>query len=90
VTEIFALLASYYICAADAEVGRLTQPERFACNERYQTIKRSFLTEDVSVDSSGRLSPEQNTLAYRRFKAWEAENDALIRSLKQKRAKSFP
>lgn len=79
--EIVALLSIYYSCASLAEHGLLTQEERFACNATYQEAKVLFLAEDAPALGTT-LSPEQNTLAFRRFKAWEAANEDLVRQLK--------
>lgn len=75
------LLALYYKCTALAEDGLLTQSERFACNATYQQAKRMFLEEPLH-DPSVVLTTEQNTLAYLRFKDWEAENPEVVRDLK--------
>ena len=79
--ELISLLTFYYACTALAEVGELTQAERFACNHSYQQVKRMFLEEELR-DPAVVLTGEQNVVAYRRFKAWEGENAALVRNLK--------
>ena len=80
--ELVVLLSVYYKCAALAETGSLTQEERFACNNTYQEAKRHFLDDDART-SGAMLTPEQNTEAYLRFKAWEAQNAELIEALKE-------
>ena len=75
------LLALYYKCTALATDGLLTQSERFACNATYQQTKRMFLEEPLQ-DPSVVLTREQNSLAYLRFKDWEAENAQLVQDLK--------
>ena len=80
--EIVTLLTVYYRCAALAEEGLLTQGERFACNDTYQQIKREFVQETADP-SDHVLRSQQNILAFRRFKSWEAENADLVRKLKQ-------
>ena len=82
--EIVAILSVYYICSADAALGQLSQQERFACNATYQSAKRAFLTEDEKSLEGLRLTVEENIRAYRRLKAWEAENAALVRELKSR------
>lgn len=79
--ELVLLLTVYYKCAALAAEGLLTQTQRFACNETYQQAKRQFLEGELSEPGSF-LTPEQNTQAYLRFKAWEAENADIVAALK--------
>ena len=80
--ELVLLLSVYYKCTALAAEGLLTQTQRFACNETYQQAKRQFLEGDLSAPGSV-LTPEQNTLAYLRFKSWEAENADIVAALKE-------
>ena len=77
-----ALLAIYYHCSVLAEDGLLSQPERFACNDTYQEIKRRFLDEELSPGQM--FSPQQNRVAYLRFKLWEADNADVVMTLKGK------
>lgn len=81
--EFLTLLTFYYKCAALAEEGLLTQEERFACNSTYQQIKGAFV-EQTAGPSDYALRSEQNVLAFKRFKSWEAENADLVRELKQR------
>lgn len=83
-TELITLLSVYYLCAADAAEGTLTQKERFACNETYQQAKRLFLDDAALRQPGSLLTPEQNTRAFLRFKAWEQENAELVASLKER------
>jgi hypothetical protein len=80
-SDLLTLLSVYYECVSLAHDGLLTQTERFACNETYQQAKRLFLDGHLRLPQSI-LTPEQNTLAYARFKAWEVENAELVRLLK--------
>lgn len=82
-TELLAILSIYYQCATLAEDWKLTQAERFACRDVYQTAKRMFL-EDGEHDPNARLTADQNLLAYSRFKAWEAENAALVEEMRRR------
>lgn len=79
--DLIDLLTVYYQCTPLAEAGLLTQVERFACNETYQQAKRLFLDGSLQLPGSV-LTHAQNTEAYLAFKAWEVENDALVRVLK--------
>lgn len=79
--DLLTLLEVYYQCTALAESHQLTQIERFACNETYQQAKRLFLDGPLQHPGSV-LTQEQNTLAYLRFKDWEAENADLIALLR--------
>lgn len=83
--EIVTLLSVYYICAAQAAEGLLTQRERFACNETYQQAKRLFLEDEALRRPGSVLTPQQNTRAFLRFKTWERENPALVAELKGRR-----
>ncbi|WP_298292479.1 hypothetical protein [uncultured Litoreibacter sp.] len=80
--ELVTLLTIYYACAADAAVGVLTQPQRFACNETYQQAKRLFADEPHLRHPGSVLTPEQNTVAYLRLRAWEAENASWVREVR--------
>ena len=80
-TDLMDLLTVYYQCAPLADAGLLTQTERFACNETYQQAKRLFLEGDLRLPGSV-LTLEQNTLAFLRFKEWEAANPDVIRVLR--------
>ncbi len=82
--DVITLLSIYYICAAEAALGNLTQDERFACNATYQAAKRTFLSAEERNVVSSRLTPSENVLAYQRFKAWEQENAELVARLKSK------
>ena len=82
--EIVALLSVYYVCSADAAVGRLTQEERFACSATYQAAKRAFLDEGERSLPGTRLTAKENRLAYTRFKAWEAANAEMVSDLKSR------
>ena len=73
------LLAAYYACVALANEGALSQAQRFACNDTYQSAKRMFLPEDASPGAI--LTPGQNVRAYLRFKRWETENPDIVRAL---------
>lgn len=76
--DILSFMSIYYKCSALAENWELTQPERFACNETYQIIKRLFVDAEVRQ----LLTPEQNAEGYRLFKSWEAANPDVVQSLK--------
>ena len=79
--DFVALITIYYECSALAEAHVLTQTERFACNETYQQAKRLFLDGPLAEPGSI-LTREQNTQAFLLFKAWEADNAALVAQLK--------
>jgi hypothetical protein len=79
--ELVTLLAVYYTCAEEAAHGRLTQTQRFACNETYQQAKNIFLDAEYRIPGTY-IPPAANVAAYRRFKAWEAENADLVADLK--------
>ena len=79
-TDFLAMMALYYACSGEAEFGRLTQQERFACNALYQDVKRAFLDEQALE----RMSPQDHALGYARFKAWEHENAGLVAELKRR------
>lgn len=81
--ELVTLLAIYYACSQEAEHGRLTQEERFACNVTYQQAKRLFLDEAERAPGT-QITPAQNVKAYRRFKAWEQENAEIVHMLKSR------
>ncbi|WP_170771785.1 hypothetical protein [Ruegeria lacuscaerulensis] len=79
--ELIALLSIYYKCTALAVDDKLTQSERFACNNAYQEAKRIFVHDSLDSEET-RLTAQQNILAYRRFKSWEFENADLVRELR--------
>ncbi|MCY4335937.1 MAG: hypothetical protein OXC60_14865 [Litoreibacter sp.] len=81
--ELLTLLAIYYQCGEEAIHGRLTQAQRFACNESYQQAKALFLDEAARAPGA-RITPAQNAQAYLRFKMWERENAEIVQSLKQR------
>ena len=76
--ELLTLLSIYYNCTALAEQGLLSRAERIECNAFYQQVKRHF----VGQPPDTLLSHEQNVIAYRKFKSWEAENAELVQDLK--------
>ena len=81
-TQLIALLRVYYQCSAMAEAGLLDRSERFACSETYQEVKAQFLDPDQRMPGAV-ITSQDNSEAYRRFKAWEAANEDLILSLKR-------
>ena len=76
--ELWNHLVTYYHCSTLAETWQLTQPERFACNDTYQQIKRLF----VGAELDQRLTAQQNLEAYQLFKSWESENASLVEYLR--------
>jgi len=78
--DLLNFITVYYQCSALAETYELSQPQRFACNETYQIIKRLFLDAELKQV----LTHEQNTEGYLLFKSWEAENPALVQSLQSR------
>ncbi len=70
-----ALLASYYICDAAAALHPMPPGSAQACAVRYEAVKATFLDE-------GEAGPAAHRDAYLRFKAWEAENAALVARLR--------
>ena len=86
-TELLALLSFYYICTQDAAAGLLTQQERFECNATYQDAKRVLLLEVYGLETEPNLTPSENVLAYKTFKAWEDQNAQLVAELKAQRPK---
>ena len=88
-TELLSLLAVYYHCSEEAAHWRLTQLERFLCNQTYQQAKLLFLDEDARAPGA-QITPEQNVEAYLRFKAWEQENADLVADMKSRKPPKSP
>ena len=80
--DFLTLLAFTYLCNGTAEVRLLAPPEAAACTSAYEGVKRHFYPE-FEVAPLG--SPEriaQNATAYAGFKAWEADNAALVATMR--------
>ncbi len=88
-SEILTLLSFYYACSALAAEGLLTQGERFECNRAYQTAKVLFLDPEDRPAPGEDISNPLNKEAYRRFKAWERANPALVEEMKARGPETF-
>ncbi len=73
-SELFRVLVLYYACDIAATARNLTPPEWTICMGYYAEVKRHF-----AEDETG---PKAHRIGYLRFKAWEAENPAIVSDLR--------
>ena len=80
-----ALLLSYYLCDAAADVAVLDRATVARCIGIYQDVKAEFLSEAelqaLGADPLG-FGGAHGRTAYLRFTAWEQENTALVERMK--------
>ena len=78
-TEFLKLLAIYYMCDSTAAVRPLSAEEFMSCQYTYETVKSYFSGLDVGTPTD---IAARNRTAYAGFKAWEAENAALVSEMR--------
>ena len=80
-TEFLALLALHYICDHAAATRGLSPAEVSHCMANYETIKHGFIDEPLATLGTPERAA-QNRAGYAGFKAWEADNAALVDELR--------
>lgn len=73
-SELFRVLVLYYACDIAAAERHLTRPEWTICMGYYAEIKNHF--------AEGETGPKAHRIGYLGFKAWEAENPAIVSDLR--------
>lgn len=73
--DFLAALALYYLCDVTAATHGLTQTQMSRCMQTYELVKNSFAPDDPDLGT-------RNVSAYTAFKAWEAQNHALVAQLR--------
>ena len=75
-TELFRLLTLFYACDVAAETEFPSPAEWARCMGHYHEIKAHFTPELTG--------PQAQIEGYRRWKAWEADNAALVEQMREK------
>ena len=79
--EFLALLLAYYTCDAAAQSQEPMGPERMACVETYEEVKSYF----APLTPAPRGTPQygaERIATFQAFRAWEADNAALVATLR--------
>ena len=82
-TDLIALLSSYYFCDALVSHRPLSlNPEELAtCMGRYEAVKDAFTDGPLFPPGSASAEPQRRA-AYAAFKAWELANGELVTELR--------
>lgn len=84
--ETLALIAAYFLCSEAAEIRVLPPTEAAACVDTYTDVKLSFV-DGLDRDDYHALSAseraELNRMGYAAYRAWRAENPALVEQLER-------
>ncbi|WP_121630589.1 hypothetical protein [Tropicibacter alexandrii] len=81
-SPFIALLSLYYLCDQGAALRPLPPSDAQRCARHYEQVKLTFLDE-TPAPSGSEARAAQNLAAYRKFKAWEAANPALVEGLRK-------
>ena len=81
-SECLTLLSFYYMCDAAAMERSLSPTEIIACSRSYEEVKMYFAGLDPMPIGTADMAA-RNRDAYRAFKDWEAQNEALVADLKR-------
>lgn len=84
-SDAFTIIAFYYACSAVAETRRVSMAQMLTCSRSYEMTKQMFLTRDELEKLRGgdfETKRALNTLAYTRFKNWEAANPEKVERLR--------
>ncbi|CUH78560.1 hypothetical protein [Tropicibacter naphthalenivorans] len=81
-SPFLTILGLYYLCDQTAIQRPLAAHEVATCMANYEQLKLEFVDDELAqVGTPARAA--QVRQGYARFKAWEAENPATVRAMRQ-------